>query len=100
MRKGVVPAWKTGRETGVRKHWFGSSLKARLSFLKKSFCRCSMCGQCPWRPEGNLDSLELELQAVVSCTTWVPGTDLGSSVGSESALNGQAALQSPKSQTS
>lgn len=31
---------------------------------------------CPWRSEEGFEPLELDLQMVVSHTSWVPGTEL------------------------
>lgn len=30
-------------------------------------CMCTVCMQCPWRPEKGVGSLDLELETIVSC---------------------------------
>lgn len=36
-------------------------------------CVCVSCVGCPWRPEDGTGFLELVLQMIVSCLTWVLG---------------------------
>lgn len=38
-------------------------------------CVTCVCG-CPWRPEEDVISPRTGVQAVVSCPTWVPRTEL------------------------
>lgn len=56
-----------------------SMLHFTYSFLLKGMyvCLCvSTCVcRCPWEPEGVIRPLELELQVVVSCLTWVLGVE-------------------------
>lgn len=43
--------------------------------------------EVPWRPEGAVDSLVLELEVVVICLTWVFGAELWTSERTVCAFN-------------
>lgn len=58
-----------------------------------------MCAGAFWRPEeGASDPLKLELWVVISCLTWVLGSELGSSVRAANFLNLGAMCPVPREQ--
>lgn len=58
-------------------------------------CFCVCMGSCGGQ-QTSLDSLELELQVVVSCHMWALGTELGSSGSAASTINFWATSSSPR----
>ena len=61
---------ETGRDTGVRKHWVGSSLKVRLPFFKKNLSVGALCvGSAHGGQKRAPDPLELEFPSLSSVLT-------------------------------
>lgn len=80
------------------KLWSEQSLSFLNCLIKNEFifsyvyaygkgCGCTICVQCPWRPEGGTRYLGLELKVFVNHLLWVLGTKHRSCVKAATAFN-------------
>lgn len=74
----------------IIKEWV-NDIGCKVTFMKSSFTCVSLCGCCVcagrWELRRRFQTLELELQAVISCLVWVLRTKLKSSGRPTTALN-------------